>query len=71
MARQGLFVASRKDGLFRAFEFLAKAEDAIRAEFENLAKVYPRLGEQAKRNTLADVACEPPPPKINGPEVKQ
>jgi len=52
MARQGLFVASRKDGLFRAFEFLAKAEDAIRAEFENLAKVYPRLGEQAKRNTL-------------------
>ena len=28
MARQGLFVASRNDGLFRAFEFLAKAEDA-------------------------------------------
>jgi hypothetical protein len=42
----------------------------LRAEYENLARAYLRLAEQAERNALFDVTYEPPPPKIDDPEMK-
>jgi hypothetical protein len=42
----------------------------LRADYENLARAYLRLAEQADRNALLDVTYEPPLPKINDPEIK-
>ena len=59
----------------RALELLARAEietdPQIRAEFENLAAAFLRLAEQAKRNSLFDIAYEPPPPKVDNPDLKR
>jgi hypothetical protein len=59
----------------KAAEFRARAHAetnrAMRAEFENLARAYLRLAEQAERNTKLDVTYEPPPPKLNEPEVNR
>ena len=59
----------------KALELLACAEtqsdQQIRAEFENLAAAFLRLAEQAQRNSQFDVTCEPPPPKIDDPDLKQ
>jgi hypothetical protein len=58
-----------------ALELLARAETEsdpqIRAEFENLAASYLRLAEQAEVNSRLDVTYEPPPPKIDDPDLKQ
>ncbi len=49
----------------RAVEFEAKAKcesnPTTQAEFENLARSYRRLAEQADRNAQPDVVYEPPP----------
>jgi hypothetical protein len=59
----------------RALELLARAEietdPQIRAEFENLAAAFLRLAEQAERNSHFDVTYEPPPPKVDDPDLKQ
>jgi hypothetical protein len=59
----------------KALELLACAEtqsdQQMRAEFENLAAAFLRLAEQAERNSQFDVSCEPPPPKIDDPDLKQ
>jgi hypothetical protein len=61
--------------LFRAAEFFAKAESEtdleMRAGFENLARAYLRLAEQALRNAQTDVIYEPAPPKLHDPELKR
>jgi hypothetical protein len=52
----------------RAAEFHTKAqnetEPELRAGFENLARAYLRLAEQADRNSQTDVVCEPPLPTL-------
>jgi len=61
----------------KAAEFYAQAHSAtslsphLRIQFENLAKTYLRLAEQADRNAAADIVYEPPPPKIGNPDRKQ
>ena len=37
----------------------------LQVQFENLAKAYLRLAEQADRNAEAEVVYEPPPPKLD------
>ena len=41
-----------------------------RAEFENLARAYVRLAEQADRNSQLDVTYETPVTKDDDPKVK-
>jgi hypothetical protein len=52
----------------RAVEFEAKAKCApdseMQAEFENLARSYRRLAEQADRNARTDIVYETPPPAL-------
>jgi hypothetical protein len=54
----------------KAAEFYAQARRAtslspqLRVQFENLAKTYLLLAEQADRNEKADLIYEPPPPKL-------
>ena len=55
--------------LMNAALLFAKAEaekdSAIKADFENMARAYLRLADQAERNALNDVVYEtPPPPRI-------
>jgi hypothetical protein len=61
--------------LFRAAEFFAKAESEtdpeMRAGFENLARAYLRLAEQALRNAQTDIIYEPAPPKLDDPDLKR
>lgn len=51
----------------KAFEFRAMArsenDPGMRAEFENLARAYMRLAEQAERNSQLDLTYETPPIK--------
>ena len=65
-------MTSGDEYLFKAAEFLARAEDetdpALRAELENLGRAYLRLATQAKANSLTDVTYEPPPPKLDAPK---
>ena len=55
----------------KAAEFYAEARRAtglsphLRLQFENLAKTYLLLAEQADRNERADLTYEPPPPRID------
>lgn len=55
----------------KAAEFHAYAltenNPKIRAEFENLARAYLRLAEQAQRNEQFDISYEPTPPKLDDP----
>ena len=57
--------------LTRAAEIIAKvdgeADPALKAEFENLARAYLRLAEQAERNDRADIPYEPPIKAANNP----
>jgi hypothetical protein len=56
----------REQYLLRAAELSAKAQTesaaADKSEFENLARAYLRLAEQAERNRFA-ITCEKPPKK--------
>ena len=60
-------MTQREEYLLRAAELSARAQaesDAARKdEFENMARAYLRLAEQAKRNSLADIVYETPPKK--------
>jgi hypothetical protein len=57
----------RDEYLLRAAELSAKAQvetdHADRVEFENLARAYLRLAEQAERNGQTKVVYETPPKK--------
>jgi hypothetical protein len=68
-------MASGDNYLIRAAELLAKAECEFdsekRTELENLALAFLRLAEQARRNSQTDVTYEPPPPKLDDPELKE
>jgi hypothetical protein len=59
----------------KARELLARAETEsdpqMRAELEKLAAAFLRLAEQAERNSQFDVTYEPPPPKVDDPDLKQ
>ena len=52
----------------RAAKFHTKAQNEtdpeLRARFENLARAYLRLAEQADRNSETDVVSEPPVPTL-------
>jgi len=67
-------MASGDEYLIRAAELLAKAEcetdPETRSELENLGLAFLRLAEQARRNSQTDVSYEPPPPKLDDPELK-
>jgi len=60
---------------FRVAEFFAKVETEpdpeMRAGFENLARAYLRLAEQALRNAQTDIIYEPAPPKLDDPQLKR
>ena len=61
----------------KAAEFYAQARRAtslsphVRLQFENLAKTYLLLAEQADRNERTDLIYEPPPPRIDSSDSKQ
>src|SRR5262245_49735754 len=71
----GIKLPSGEEYLFKAAAYFAKAESEsdpeVRAGFENLARANLRLADQALRNTHVDVSYEPPPPKLNDPDVKR
>jgi hypothetical protein len=58
----------------KAAEFHARAQcqatPRLQIQFENLAKAYLRLAEQADRNAATELLYEPPPPKIIDPNQK-
>jgi hypothetical protein len=58
----------RYEYLLRAAELSAMAQvethRADNAEFENLARAYLRLAEQARRNSQTDIVCQAPPNKL-------
>ena len=60
-------MTQREEYLLRAAELSARAQTerdvARKDEFENMARAYLRLAEQAKRNSLADIVYETPPKK--------
>ena len=62
-------MTQREQYLLRAAELSAKAQTesvgADKSEFENLARAYLRLAEQAERN-LAAIVREKPQKKISG-----
>jgi hypothetical protein len=64
---QGTGVSARDEYLMRAAHLLAKAgaeaNAALKDEFENMARSYLRLADQAKRNDETDIVYETPPPK--------
>jgi hypothetical protein len=57
----------RKEYLLRAAELSAKAQaendHARKVEFQNLARAFLRLAEQAERNSHSDIGYETPPKK--------
>ena len=57
----------RQEYLVRAAELSAKAQagndHARKVEFQNLARAFLRLAEQAERNSHADIVYETPPKK--------
>ena len=63
-------MSMRDHYLTRAAEFHVRARNEYdgnaRHEYENLAKQYLRLAEQAKRNEFLDRVYGPPPRRING-----
>jgi hypothetical protein len=46
-------------------------DPAIRAEFENLARSFLRLAEQADRNSQIDVVYKTSPNKVGDQEIKR
>jgi hypothetical protein len=63
-------MTARDEYLLRAAEFSAMAQvetdRADKVEFENLARAYLRLAEQAKRNSQAGIVSETPLKKDRG-----
>ena len=61
------FMTPRHQYLLRAAEFSAMAQAetdrADKVEFENLARAYLRLAEQAERNSQTNIIYETPPKK--------
>ena len=61
-------MSMRDQYLTRAAEFHARARNeydgTVRHEYENLARQYLRLAEQAERNEFVDRVYGPAPPKI-------
>jgi hypothetical protein len=59
----------------RAAEFHAMAQCAtshrLQVQYENLAKAYLRLAEQADRNAQTDVIYEPPTPRLDDSDRKR
>jgi hypothetical protein len=57
----------RQEYLLRAAELSAKAQaendHARKVEFQNLARAFLRLAEQAERNSHADIVYATPPKK--------
>ena len=57
----------RQEYLLRAAELSAKAQaendHARKFEFQNLARAFLRLAEQAERNSYTDIVYETPPKK--------
>ena len=64
-------MAQREEYLLRAAEFSAWAQaegdTSRKVEFENMARAYLRLAEQAQRNSLTDIVYETPPKKDRDP----
>jgi len=60
-------MGSANEYRIKAAELIARAtrenDRALRADYENLARSYLRLAEQAERNKKIDVSCEIPLPK--------
>ncbi|MGB8608951.1 hypothetical protein [Bradyrhizobium sp.] len=60
-------MTSRQGYLLRAAELSAKAQaendHARKVEFQNLARAFLRLAEQAERNSHTEIAYETPPKK--------
>jgi hypothetical protein len=58
----------RKEYLLRAAELSAKAQaendHARKVEFQNLARAFLRLAEQAERNKHTDIVYKTPPKRI-------
>jgi hypothetical protein len=52
---------------------LARAENdrLQKAEYERLSLLYLRLADQADRNSHTDVVYEPPPARVDQPQVQQ
>jgi hypothetical protein len=73
----GWHMAASDKYRIQAAKFYAQARGAtslsphLRVQFEELAKAYLRLAEQADRNGMADITYEPPPPKLDNPNRKQ
>ena len=59
----------------KAAEFQARGQAEsnlkLRIGFEHLARAYLRLAEQADRNSAMELVYEPPPPKLDDPEMKR
>jgi hypothetical protein len=60
-------MTGRQEYLLRAAELSAKAQaendHARKFEFQNLARAFLRLAEQAERNSYTDIVYETPPKK--------
>jgi hypothetical protein len=58
----------------KAASFHARAQceisPRVRIQYENLAKAYLRLAEQADRIGRADIVYEPPLPRLNNSDSK-
>ena len=67
-------MTQRHQYLLRAAEFSAMAQAepdrADKVEFENLARAYLRLAEQAERNSQANIIYETPPKKESEPSLR-
>ena len=63
-ARQGRDMISRHVYLAKAAELITKvdgeSDPALKAEYENLARAYLLLAEQAERNDRTDIVYETP-----------
>jgi hypothetical protein len=62
-------MALAQDYRLKAAEFHARARSELgpllRLQYENLARAYLRLAEQADRNGVTHLVYEPPPPKLS------
>src|SRR5262245_27031144 len=65
---RGYTMSMRDQYLTRAAELHARArnesDEMARREYENLARQFLRLADQANRNAFVDPIYEPTPPKI-------
>jgi hypothetical protein len=71
MKKQRLVSVISGNEFTRAAKAESETDPETRAGFENLARAYLRLAEQALRNAQTDVIYEPAPPKLDDPELKR